>query len=126
MPLNLSLLNFSALAKKNALKAKNAKQQSLLGTGSSIIAAPATAAATVPVANPAASPATDPEVRVAGKEATRKAVAQRLLDTSGSSGDSIWPTVALIGAVAVLPIVGAFALGSGDIRKWFRRSESDA
>jgi hypothetical protein len=90
---------------------------------------PATAAPTTAAADPSQSPATDPLVQVAGEHVSRQDTAQQLLaggSGSGSGGNSTLTTVLLVGAVAILPIVGAFALGAGDSRKWFRRAGRDA
>jgi hypothetical protein len=86
-------------------------------------AAPTTGAAV----DPSQTAGTDPLVHVAGEHVSRQDTAQELLaGGSGSSGDSTLTTVLLIGAVAVLPIVGAIALGAGDSRRWFRRAGRDA
>src|SRR6185312_3276599 len=106
--------------------AKNSKQQpAVVAPGTVATSPPPTAAATTaPAANPAAAPATDPVVRVAGENVTRKATTQRLLTADPASDHSSWfGTALLIGAVAVLPIVGAIALGgTGSDCRWFRRT----
>ena len=63
-------------------------------------------------------------MRVAGREVSRKATTQRLITTDPTSGGNSWlGTALLIGAVAVLPIVGAIALGGNSFdRRWFRRT----
>jgi hypothetical protein len=87
-------------------------------------ASPTTAAA----ADPAQPPATDPLVKVAGKEVSRQATSAQLIAAGPDSGgnDSTLTTVLLIGAVAVLPIVGAVALTGRDGGKWLRGARRDA
>jgi hypothetical protein len=111
-----------ASAKKARQLQKKAKQskQSVLAPGTVATNAPA---AVTPVANPASPPGSDPLVEVAGREVTRSEAVQRLLGSGGSGNDSTLPTAIMIGAVALLPIVGALALGGfGKVKRLFRGS----
>jgi hypothetical protein len=81
--------------------------------------------ATAPAADPGSPPGTDPPIVVGGVVVTHnnKSAAERALEKKGlSTSGSGTGNVLLIGAVAVLPIIGAIALGGfGDTRRRFRR-----
>ena len=123
VPLNLFVLAVARARKAAQQKASALSSASIPAGIAAPSTSPATTGATTPVANPTVAPGTDPPVQVAGKDVTRESAAERALAAQGvSSGGSGVSGVVLIGAIAVLPIIGAIVLGGfGDTRRWFRR-----
>jgi hypothetical protein len=123
VPLNLFVLAVARARKTAQQKASALSSASIPAGIAAPTSSPATTGATAPVANPTVAPGTDPPVQVAGKDVSRESAAERALAAQGiSSGGSGVSDVVLIGAIAVLPIIGAIVLGGfGDTRRWFRR-----